>query len=236
MRTHLIYLGLLILQLSIGCQSPKSRELNASFENSKISIPPNQEVPTDTLFINPDFYQIDNSLFLDNPVQSAHLISYDAIWLTDSKRSELLIIGVATDFFQMSSHHFYADKVSTEILESLELHTSSRMLATLEDKKSYLNELHTQCIMVPDQIFVTNKGLKLGDSKRKAIELNGTPHESLTTNGVEKLTWNFKGDMDLDLSQLNPNEQVAKNSFGHHIELYFKNESLIGIVYLNGIP
>jgi len=53
---------------------------------------------------------------------------------------------------------------------------------------------------------------------------------------MEELEWNFIGDVFYDGKSDLHGKPLAKDSFGHHVIMYFKKSRLIGLILYNDIP
>lgn len=130
----------------------------------------------------------------------------------------------------------------------MELYVSTNKFDTVFDsasfqlKKKYFDGFIKTSKFIKQSYFTSNKGFRLGDSKTKALKIYNKPDKIRKENGIEKLEWDFIGDNDL-LVHLATKEKidlkgkpVAKDSFGHKIIMYFRENRLIGLIILNEIP
>ena len=118
----------------------------------------------------------------------------------------------------------------------MELHIDGGKLASEEQKLKDFNGFLKQTTKISSTYFITEKGFRLGDTKQKAIDVYGKPDKQTLIAGVEKLEWEFVGDVFYDGKTDLKGKPLAKDSFGHQIVMYFKNGKLIGQILHNDIP
>lgn len=141
-----------------------------------------------------------------------------------------------TDYHRLVIFHFYIDDIPNDLLHRMELHTKSGELASMKQKVEDIDGLLQQSAAIDAKYFTSNKGVKLGFSKQKILEIYGKPDQIIMKDGIEKVEWHFEGDLLNNQSQSSNNRLVAKDSYGHQVIMYFKNEKLIAQILYNEIP
>jgi hypothetical protein len=162
--------------------------------------------------------------------------SLDKTWFTNDTLKQTLIFELYTDGHRLVTFHFYNNEIPTELIDRIELHTSEGELASKQQKRNDFKGFLTQSIKINSKYFITDKGLKLGDNKQKILKLYGQPDKRTTNNGIEKLEWNFVGDILYDGKEDLKGKPLAKDNYGHQAYLFFKNGKLIGQILHNDIP
>ena len=168
--------------------------------------------------------------------QSGQIYSFDKAWFTNDTLNQTIVFELYTDYHRMVTYHFYNNDVSIDLIDRMELHENNGELATLKQKLKDFYGFLNQATKIASRYFVTNKGFRLGDTKQKARETFGDPDKQSMNDGVEKLEWEFIGDESYDGKSDLRGKPLAKDSFGHHIVMYFKKDVLIGLILYNDIP
>ena len=249
---------ILTLLIALGLLSCNN---NKTAETVQQAISKMDTVATDTvLFKNdlkeppPNFDSIERFLVDDYPVTdemiqqqsvdgsfsflktSGQTKSYDKAWFTNENRQQTLIFETYTDGHRFFTFHFYTNNILPDIIKDIELHNEQNGLATyaqkLKDFKGFLN----QAVKINNSYFTSDKGLKLGDHKSKALTIYGSPDEKTVNKGVEKLVWHYVGDLLYDGKENLKGKPLAKYNYGHYATLYFKEGHLIAQILYNEIP
>jgi len=196
--------------------------------------------------IDTDGYSITNEMISEyfndpNEIKAGGFRSLEKIWFTNTQRTETIIIYPCTDYFRCYCWHFYNNEIPKPIFETLRLYSKKDKdwdIASAGETEENIDAFIKQAIVIDSQYFKTNKGLKLGDSKQKALTIySSKPDNIKTLDGIEQYEWNFIGDISIEEGIDEPNgKPIAKNSFGHHVTLFFKNNKLVGIILINDIP
>ncbi|MDH5379961.1 MAG: hypothetical protein OEW75_03865 [Cyclobacteriaceae bacterium] len=183
-----------------------------------------------------DDYPITNSMlksakFIDNPV-----LSFDGLWF--SNRNQTIAFALYTDYYRYAIFHFENGNVPLDLIDQIELFKPlpESDTADINIKKELFARVFPKINVVDSSYFRTNKGFQLGDSKLKALRVYGQPDIQKNENGVEMLYWEFIGDILYDGKQDSKEKPLARNSFGHEIKMYFKNEKLVALFLKNTIP
>jgi len=170
------------------------------------------------------------------PKQSGGIHSFDKAWFTNDTFQETAVFEMYTDKHRLVTFHFYNDDIPDALIHRMELHVNGE-LASFEQKKKNFKGFMNLATKIDSKYFTTYKGFKLGDSKNKALKVYGKPDSVSTKDGVEKLYWDFFGDVALYDNTFHPaGKPLAKNSFGHQITMFFRNNKLIGLIFHNDIP
>ncbi len=162
--------------------------------------------------------------------------SLDKAWFTNDTLKQTLIFELYTDGHRLVTYHFINQDIPSDIIERIELHTNEGQQADKQQKLKDFNGFIDQSVKIDSKYFTSNKGLKLGDNKSKAIALYGQPDKETKSNGVERLEWNFVGDILYDGKENLKGKPLAKDNYGHQAYLFFKNGKLVGQILHNDIP
>ena len=186
-----------------------------------------------------DDYPVTDSMFKMgiNKLKAAGLASDDQIWFINDSLRETLVFDIYTDYYRVNTYHFLNDDIPEELIKKISIYTGDGQYALKENKQQALLNMQKNAPGITKNYFTSNKGFSLRDSKNKAIETYGYPDTINVINGVEKLRWNFIGDIyyydhKIDLKA----KPLAENSFGHSITMFFREERLIGMLLENDVP
>lgn len=168
--------------------------------------------------------------------KSGQIYSSDKIWFGNDTINEVLVFELYTDYHRMLTYHFYNKKIPTDLINRMELHIDGGELASEKQKQIDFYGLLNQTIQIKSTYFISNNDFRLGDTKQKAIDCYGKPDKQSMNNGIEILEWVFIGEIFYDGKTDLKGKPLAKDSFGHQIIMYFKNEKLIGQILQNDIP
>ncbi|NJM78539.1 MAG: hypothetical protein HC854_00900 [Flavobacterium sp.] len=167
------------------------------------------------------------------------LSSQDQVWFKNTNSNQVLIIELYTDYHRINTLLFYNYNIPNEVLHKINL-TSFTDIATLEEKRNHINAFALNANEIDKTFFESNNKIKLGINKELAISIYKEPDTLIKSKNVEILEWEFYGDKYLmeypeKIKDVN-NKYVAKNSFGHKIELFFIKDKLIAMHLFNEIP
>ena len=168
--------------------------------------------------------------------QSGQTYSYDKAWFRNDSLRQAIVFELYTDDHRMVTYHFYSNDIPTDLINRMELNIDGGELASEKQKLKDFSGLLKQTTKLNSSYFTTDKGFRLGDTKQKAIDVYGKPDKQSMNVGVEKLEWEFVGDIFYDGKTDLKGKPLAKDSFGHQIVMYFKNGKLIGQILHNDIP
>lgn len=185
---------------------------------------------------NVDNYPITNAMFKSANFLEKPVLSFDGLWF--SHRNQTIAIALYTDYYRYAIFHFENKNIPPDLIDQMELHKPppDSDTANLNLKKNLFLEVFPKINKVDSSYFRTNKGFQLGDPKSKALEIYGPPDLQKMNQGTEILYWEFIGDTFYDVKNDLKGKPLARNSFGHQIRMYFKNEKLIGLFLHNDIP
>ena len=190
-----------------------------------------------------DDYPVTNEMLADKTSsnssykkQSGQTFSYDKAWFSNDTLKQTLVFELYTDYHRLVTYHFLDNDIPTDLINRTELHIDSEELASAKQKLKDFSGFLKQTTKINSSYFITDKGLRLGDTKQKAVETYGNPDKQTITDGIEKLEWLFIGDTSYDGKTDLKGKPLADNSFGHQILMYFRNGKLIGQILHNDIP
>ena len=183
-----------------------------------------------------DDYPVKNQIFKGNYglIKSGEIVSLDKVWLSNKSIHQTLVFELYTDYHRIVTFHFDNQMVSQDFINRMELHIEGGELATITQKIKYFNGLIEQSIEVNENQFVSEKGVAIGMDKKKAIVLYGKPDKEKTSSEFEILEWYFIGDIFNE--SINSKKPIAKDSFGHSVTMFFKDNRLVGQILFNDIP
>lgn len=198
----------------------------------------NKTNPDSILTFRVDDYPIKNEMFNGNygAAKSGEIVSYDKVWLTNKSINQTLVFELYTDYHRKVTYHFDNLTIPDELVNRMELHIEGGELATKKQKIKYLNGLIEQSLEIDENQFVSEKGVSIGISKIKAVEIYGEPDEEKIDSEFEILKWEFIGDAFSDNKIEDSKKPIAKDSFGHSVTMFFKNSLLVGQILFNDIP
>ncbi len=185
---------------------------------------------------NVDDYPVTNAMFNSAKYLEEPILSFNGLWF--SSGNQTLAIALYTDNYRYATFHFNDDLVPADLIEEMVLHKPlpGNEIANLGLKRELFPGIFPTLNEVDTSFFRSNKGFRLGDNRSKAIDVYGQPNSVKTDKEIEILYWEFIGDSAYDGKQNRKGRPLAKNSFGHQIRMYFKNERLIGMCLHNDIP
>ena len=250
--TTLQTLMLIILFGFISCRSDKTEttinkeKLNIdslSLEKSK-AIKQNAISISDTIKkFKVDDYPVTNDMLADKMSnnsatikKSGKIISHDKAWFGNDSLKQVLVFQLYTDYHRLVTYHFYNNDIPLDLINRIELHINGGELASEKQKLKDFAGFIKQITKIKSAYFISDKGFRLGDKKQVAINRYGQPDKQSTTNGIDKLEWEFVGDKFYDTKTDLKGKPLAKDSFGHQIVMYFKKGKLVGQILQNEIP
>lgn len=190
-----------------------------------------------------DDYPVSNAMLVNkinnypsHKKQSGQTYSYDKIWFTNDTIKQTLVFDLYTDGHLMLTYHFYSNDIPTDLINKMELYIDGGERASEKQKLKDFDGFLNQTTKITSTYFITKKGFRLGDTKQKAIDTYGNPDKISISNGIEKLEWDFIGDLLYDEQTDLKGKPIANDSFGHKIVMYFKNGKLFGQILYNDIP
>lgn len=253
MNSNSLYVLLLILGF-ISCKSETKKspitkipELNSSsnhtepknlkIEDANVVEKKSQISDSIPTFIVDD-YLVLNKMFKKNRglKKSAELISFDKVWFGNDSLKQTLVFELYTDYHRLITYHFYNYEIPLDLIKHMELHTESKNIASQEQKKSNFGGFLEETTKIDSKYFITKKKFKLGNDRQQAINEYGIPDSKTIANGIEKLEWEFIGDMMYNKNIDLKGKPLAKYSFGYQVIMYFKKDKLIGMILYNDIP
>jgi hypothetical protein len=158
----------------------------------------------------------------------------DENWFTDDSADQEMLIGTGCDMI-ISNVVLYLRNVVPQKIDEDAINNPEIM--GLPRKK------------IARSFFVTERGLKLGDTKEKAFKLYGKPTIVDKVSGYEKYEWDYVGIEDpegesvLDFNQYNDDciGRAKKGyrftyGFGYKVKLFFKEGKLAALILERELP
>ncbi|MGL4597601.1 MAG: hypothetical protein ACRCYO_08740 [Bacteroidia bacterium] len=187
----------------------------------------------------PDNYPITEAMLRENrkAVYKKTLKTYDDILFIDSTSKQFILFSLGTDYHVSVIFHFYYASLPLLVNERLPIYFRNGSMINKRSKRRKADESAPLGKKIAPHYFISEKGIRLGNSKQKLIQLYGLPDSTSTHEEIEYCEWNYEGDILYpdNKKHLN-NPHLAKNSFGHQVSLFFKHEKLVGIILTNHEP
>jgi hypothetical protein len=244
---HTLFLAIVI----ISCKPNKNNTIpqitkDSSKNNNKLKQIDSQENTnflSDTLKrFEVDGYPITNEMLeCDNKIgireiKNKNIISLDKVWFTNDSLNQTIVFEMYTDGFRVAIFHFNNNDIPDALIKKIELHKTYGDLASSTQKLENFKGFIPLAKKIKSTYFKSNKGVELGDSKEKVLNLYGKPNTILSSNGLDEYSWEFIGDLLYDgKSNLN-GKPLAKDNFGHKATMYFKENKLVALSLYNDIP
>ena len=247
----------LTIVITIGLLSCDNHRMEATvdYKNLKVdtaltdnTLPSEQKVITNIPYIGKkievDDYQVTNEMlsqqrsddYSSYKKESGETYSTDKAWFSNDSLKQTLVFELYTDYHRLTTYHFSNTDIPKALIDRINLQTKDGNIATHQQKQKDFNGFLKQATNINSYYFVSNKGLRLGDTKGKATNIYGKPDKFANSNGVEKFEWDFIGDILYDGKTDLKGKPLAKDNFGHQVIMFFKNNKLIGQVLHNDIP
>ena len=216
-----------------SCKKESKQEINVANE-------------IENTIANLNTFQVDDFPISDEIIKNHELNSkvgkltaHDQVWFKNTNSNQVLIVELYSHNHRINTLLFYNYNIRNEVLDRINL-TSTSNIATLEEKRNHINAFALNANEIDKTFFESNNKIKLGINKELAISIYKKPDTLIKTKNVEILEWEFYGDKYLEeypeMIKDNNNKHVAKNSFGHKIELFFIDDKLIAMHLFNEIP
>jgi hypothetical protein len=215
----------------------------------------NQKANDSLIYLIVDDYPVTNEMLKDKTSnnstylkQVGEVYSLEKAWFTNDRLQQTLVFQLYTDYHKMETYHFMNTDIPKSIVEKMELSIAEGKFknmfssATIEQKNNSFDGFINLSEKIDEKYFKTQKGIKLGADKTELIKLYDTPDSTLTEQAFEVLKWTFAGDYNLtsDFASIETKDlkkkTVAKDSFGHIVTAYFKNNKLVAQIIENDIP
>lgn len=215
----------------------------------------NQKANDSLIYLIIDDYPITNEMLKDKTSdnstylkQVGEVYSLEKAWFTNDRLKQTLVFQLYTDYHRMETYHFINTDIPKSIVEKMELGIAEGKFknmfssATIEQKKNSFDGFMNLSEKIDEKYFKTKKGIELGADKSELIKLYDVPDLTLTEQAFEVLKWTFIGDYNLtdDFGSIETKDLkkkiVAKDSFGHILTAYFKDNKLVAQIIENDIP
>ena len=230
-------------------------EVKVKVESEKIVIDSLETTMIDSLetFIVDGYNVTDEMLASNSKGQSfkfkiGELYSLEKAWFKNDTLNQTLVFELYTDYHRLYTYLFSNENIPSEIIKDIGLSVAKGKYenifesASIEQTEKHFDNFIEASENINQSYFTTIKGFKLGDSKNKAIQFYGEPDSAIVQDRVERLEWNFLGEYafvgDFAIKTVSDakGKLIAKDSFGHKINMYFMDNSLVAIVFENDIP
>lgn len=245
-------LTILISFMVLSCNNKTDKISNGKKTNRKVVLQDSVKNKTDETFLisdtikrfSVDDYPVTNKMIAKQKVdnyssfkkKSGQIYSYDKAWFSNDSLGQTLVFEVYTDYHRLVTYLFYNEGIPGDLINRVGLHFDDGGLASQKQKLKGFNGFLKQATKINCSYFISDKGFKLGNSKHKAIDIYGQPDRQSINNGMEKLEWDFIGDIFYDGKTDLRGKPLAKDSFGNQVVMYFSNGKLIGQILHNDIP
>jgi len=190
----------------------------------------------------PDDYPVTNEMLekfhTDNTLEEIY--AYDKAWFINQEKDEILVFDLYTDYFRLAIYHCTTDFLTSDLINLTKIHRkiNSETITKPNDinKMLIFQKLILNAIQIDDAYFTSNEGIYLGVSKNDILSKLGSPTRSSRLNNIEILGWDYMGEFLITEIGKKPKGKVAKNSWGYHINMYFKLNKLEALIIKNDIP
>ena len=159
-------------------------------------------------------------------IKSGKTYSIEKSWFKNDSIDETLVIELATDYHRFFIYHFNNQNIPPELVLNIGFHTDNGELAKPKDIINDFQGFIDLSKVINSKFFKSEKGIKIGLSLIEAIEIYGKPDTFKQIEGFSKVRWDFIGDEFYSNEELN-GKPLAKNSFGHSVIMYFKENKLV---------
>ena len=162
------------------------------------------------------------------------------VWFMNKKLGQTIIFDLYTDFWRYGTYLFGNEFIPIEAKKVIGLQWlySAGDDVDKKERDEYLKKYYNLTKEIPISYFKTKKGFKLGSKKEKALKVYGKPDKVTKQDGYEKLEWDFVGhEMYLyDGKKDKKGRPHAKDVWGYHVKMYFKNNKLSALIIYNDPP
>jgi hypothetical protein len=233
-----IILTIAIIAL-LGCRNNKSENVPGTDSATVNETKPVAD--TSKSFVVDD-YPVPDDFFVEKSGESAHrkkiddIYSLEKVWLGNDTLSQTLVFDLATDYHRMIIFHFYSEDIPQKLIERLELHNEEGYPVSFDQKKPGFGKFVKDATKINSYYFTTVKGFKLGDDKQKVLEVYGKSDTVIQSENIEVLDWSFNGDQMEEINEELKGKPLAKDSYGHQVTMFFRNDKLVAIIFFNDIP
>ena len=187
-----------------------------------------------------DDYPVTNEMFGKGTdareIKIGDIRSLDKNWFFNDSLQQVLVFELYTDYHRLVTYHFLKHDVPAEIIKNMEFTLDNGEPATFKQKQAGFMSFIAKSQKINAGYFTSNKGFALDDSKEKILGVYGKPDKTGMADGVERYEWDYTGDLLYDGKSDLKGKLLAKNSYGHHAILFFRNNKLIGQILHNDIP
>lgn len=215
----------------------------------------NQNESDGLIYLIVDDYPVTNEMLKDKTSnnstylkQVGEVYSLEKAWFTNDRLKQTLVFQLYTDYHRMETYHFMNTDIPRSIVEKIELNTAENKPnyifhgATFEQKINAFSGFIGLSERIDEKYFKTQKGIKLGADKAELIKIYDIPDSTLNEQTFVVLKWTFTGEYNLtgDFASTETKDlkkkTVAKDSFGHIVTAYLKDNKLVAQIIENHIP
>ena len=196
------------------------------------------KIPSSIKLFNIDFFPVTNEILKKyaTKIKDGYQYTDEYVWFSNKATNQTLVFELYTDFHRLWAYNFLNDKVSTLLLNRMEVHIPEKQ------STKYIRDIISSANEIDLKYFTTNKGFKLSDKMEKAIQQYGKPDKKYKKDYFDIYEWNFIGDTHYESRTFHKqktnlkDKPLARDSFGHQIILVFQNNQLVGMAFHNFIP
>lgn len=208
------------------------------FENP----PKNQNVTDSFKTFRTDNYRISNEMINKHyseykllRIKVGNTYSIEKCWFRNDSLDQTLVIQLATDYHRYIIFHFDNKNVPTDLINKIEFHTANGELASMANAIRDFGGFMDKSYPISAAFFESEKGVEIGMSLNQAIKMYNKPDSIQDFDGFTKISWNFTGNEFKD-SVTSEDKPLARNSFGHRVVMYFRDNKLVAQILINEIP
>src|SRR5690606_22351955 len=151
--------------------------------------------------ITPDDFPITNNLLAKH--KDAHPEG-DHVWFTNTELKQTLVFELGTDHHRYKTYLFYNNIIPEDLLNDDWFSSAQNTSNKVEVFKTYIKN----ATPVNKNYFTSLQGIELGQTKQQILALYPySPDEVTITEGLEKYTWNFIGDIIVDIEPEKQNDK-----------------------------
>jgi hypothetical protein len=193
-------------------------------------------------YLIPDDYPVTDEMLSEfqRNNNTEGIFESDKAWFKNSGVNEVLIFELYTDYHRMAIYHCETEFLFDVLIKDVIVHRKSNQIndgsaGMSQEKQVYKNYLEN-AQQIDKSYFTTKQGLKLGMNKNEILIKYNKPDTIISLGDIEKAEFHYKGEYHIRETGETPKGKIAKDSFGYHMVMYFKNSVLVGLVIKNDVP
>jgi hypothetical protein len=196
-------------------------------------------------YVIPDDYPLTCEMVQSSSVDNNFhgIYSLRTAWFRNNTLNQVLVIELGTDCGRDGIFHCYSDFRLPHFLGQIHFgkHRTRGVLVQADDHSivRVFGNFIKSAKAISQSSFRSNKGIALGMRKDNAIKYYGKPDSEFVSEGIAVKRWDFAGDPHLGPIDKAPKiitKRYGKNSFGYHVEMYFRQDSLVAMILMNDEP